>query len=97
MSSRKWPWTPTKGELAGQTFQSNEEYRAALDAARRRERDVAQTVDQLTRLVEAAKRCESAQQKAAAQCESAQRMAAAAQQKLADLMTCLAESFCQRF
>ena len=97
MSSRKWPWTPTKGELAGQTFQSNEEYRAALDAARRRERDVAQAVEQLTQLVEAAKRCESAQREAAAQCESAQRMAAAAQQKLADLMTSMAERFCCRF
>jgi hypothetical protein len=31
--SKKWPWTPQWGAVAGQTFYSNRQYRAALAVA----------------------------------------------------------------
>ena len=38
--SKKWPWTPSCGLVAGRTFANNREYRTALEEANRKNRRV---------------------------------------------------------
>jgi hypothetical protein len=53
MAQKQWPWTPTSGAVAGHTFATNQEYRAALDAANRKRETVLRVAHQLYDLVDA--------------------------------------------
>lgn len=45
--SNRWPWTPTSGAVAGRTFSSRREYRAALAEAQENHGEVGRALSRL--------------------------------------------------
>ncbi len=61
----RWPWTPSTGELAGQRFRSNREYREALERVRSDEHAVERMSEALMVVIEAQSQAKAAERAAA--------------------------------
>lgn len=53
MPSSTWPWTPSSGLVAGQTFKNNHDYRIALEEAARARSRMWRAESQLTAALKA--------------------------------------------